>query len=562
MRKIVIVIVILIISAGSLHARLFFVGSLPFLSITAFPQDVLRLGGDYVSVRTSYQTLPWWGDVDEPANRPNESYSATAQNIAFVREDDETEDSFFQTYGSIAVMGGKLDLLHNFNNKVTTLLTLNYQYQTMNLDTTANLEAETNGTNHYIPVDFGVEHRIGDFYAQAIFGFNIGDVPAGLKVGFGRKDTIELSHHFNFTIDGTNYASEHLVWGWSTAGCNHIFGFKHINGDAWFQDSYVLGPVIRMDVQFGATLPKLKFGARYRRTDGFGDQYIWTPASTNTLFESRFDGEYVKQVWSQKTEDNLFRIYGNYTWKKTSKYALNTLLFFGVDSYNAFNALAENLEVQANSRESYRSFVVELNPNANFFIADNFTFDLALLAEYCHTRWENVYDRWNSLIGGSKETYWNTYVYTGDEYWWEDFGYANEDFFDAGVDMTLSVPLYGSRTQRLGMLVMLFINSKFTTQTKTYGTNVNTATDVRFDPTATRGNYRREIWFNSSLGLYYKINRATFRLEFTEPLIYSLYKRTEVDVGIDASIEYQNEKWQNWAVQQGSEIALTFAYDI
>ncbi|OHD56914.1 MAG: hypothetical protein A2Y33_08095 [Spirochaetes bacterium GWF1_51_8] len=553
------VLMLLFILPVQKWARLFFVGSNPYLSIIAFPQSVLEMDKNMLWFTASYQALPWWGDVDEPFNRPNESYSSTEQNISFVKEPGDTQSSYFKHYAYMSVIEGQLSIFHKWAKDIKGMLTARYTLDSMYGSAVGNLRVETN-TIQYIPFDYSVNHSIHNFYLQGIIGFRIGNNPSGLKLGFGYENTGNLASVFNMNVNGTAITTDRLVWGWSSSPCSHIFGVRHVNGDAWLQSSYSTGPVYQYDIQFGTTFPFAKFGTRFRYITGAQDQFSWKSDNTNTVLDQNFNGEYIKNVWSKKTDDFIYRLYGNFILQRTQAYSINLLLFGGYERYDAYNALAENLEVQTDSRESYTTFVIEANPNVNIFGDKGFSIDLAALIEYSHTRFENLYDRWNSLIGGSKMTYWSTYIYEGAEYWWEDFSYADENFLDFGADVALSIPLYGTKTERLGLTLILFINTKFTFKTKTYGTNYNTSTDVVFDPVSYRDNYKREVWFNSIIGLMYQWERFTLRIEFYEPLIYSLFSSTKVRNL--TGVLFEQEKSQAWAVQEGSKIAVTLGYEL
>ena len=544
------------------YGRLFFVGSNPQLSVIAYPQDVLLLNKDYISFQISYQSLPWWGDLDEPMNKPNDSYTSTEENINFVKDDNDTQNSYFKQYNSISSVKNRLNYFHKWEEKLSGLFTLSYDYNAMTGEASGNLRSLETGTPVYVPFSYSVSHPFHNYYLQGIFGFEFAGLPVGLKLGFGQDISMEPVHSFSFKTGGVDYSSKRLVWGWSTAACSHIFGVKNINGDAWFQNQYSIGPLSKLDVQLGTTFAFGKFGARFRYSSGIQEQYAWVAETTNTTLNANFKGDYQKQTWAKKTDDFLYRIYGNIFWDKTENYSINTLFFLGLDSYTSHNALLENLQVQNNSRQTYSSIVVEANPNVNIYLGPNFVFDAAILLEYVHTGYENLYDHWNPLIGGSKSAYWSTTAYRGDEYWWENYSYAQENFFDAGLDVNLTIPLYGDASQSLGLGLNLFVNSKFTAISKYYGDNQNTTTDVVFNEVDVRDTFKREIWFNSVLMLIYRNDRITYRLELVEPLIYSLLSHTKVLDAKRSTLYYENEKNRNWAVQEGLLISLTVSYEL
>ena len=541
--------------------RLFFVGSFPYLSIIAFPQDINFFRTSYVAYTLSYQSLPWYGDVDDPANRPNDSYVSTDQNITFVKETNDTETSFFKQYGSLSKIEHMIDYL-KIKNKLRWYFSVKYRTDSMDSEVDANLRADESGTLVYIPIDYTLTHKFTTFYFMSIIGFKFNkNIPVGIKVGFGKEDSNEPYSLLKTKINGVDVNSKRLFWGWSTVGCNHIFGYHYINGDAWFENDFSIGPLYRYDLQIGFTSGNFRVGSRFRYLHGQKSQYRWVSEGTNSIIEENFLGSYEKQRWIKDSNKYITRLYSNITFIKKRYMKFNTLFFLGYSDYKANNVLAENMDFKNNSTEIFHEYTFEANPNINIYFGRRIIIDTAILFEYDHTKFKNVYDRWNSLMSATKTTYWNTYVYVGDEYYWENFSYAYEDFFDLGWEIDYSMPLYRDKNRLLSMLTMIMINAKFTHMTKYYGVNEDTKDDIVFNVNNKRYNKRREIWLNTTFSLFYKKSKLHLRFDLIEPLIYSKYVSTKV-VDANDRVLYNNEKSNQLAIQEGSKLVFSIGYEI
>ncbi len=542
------------------HARLFFVGSNPFYSIIAFPQDIRYYRSEYIGLNILYQNSPYWGNIDEPLTKPNNSYTSIEEHINFSTPEGETEKSEFNAEGDYNIYTTKFYYFRPLNKKIKGLFTLTCKYGSMTEKSWGKLRAEE--TNQYIYIPFNFESYRGAYniYIESILGFYIG-FPAGIKVGIGRESMGDPESSFRATARGIDIDSKRILWGWSTTGCNHIFEYKHINGDAWFLDYYSKGSIYQFDFQLGATFSWLKLGNRLRYRTGDFESYKWkslwtisTDASPEEKLKYNFEGEYQKQKWGKNISEIIERIYGNIKLLKERYYRLNLLAFFGIDFYKAMNVNSENPDITNDVEEEYKNHIIELNPNINIFAGRGIIVDGALLFEFSWTKYENTYERWHSGLGGTKRTYWDTSVYAEDEYSWEDFSYADEYFFDTGVEIDFLIPLIKKRRKKLSIFVMLMKNNKYTFQTKYYGYNEDTEDDIKFNITGRRENYTREIWLNSAISIIYEHNKYTFRLTYFEPLVYSLKHTTEV-FSNGESVYYHEIEMQT-AVQESARIAI------
>ena len=104
---------------GIVDARVFFTGSNPALSSIALPQDILLIpGGDKISSYTSWEGFPWWGDIDEPENRPYKKYTLTGEKTA------ESEH-----YTSINKYDQRFSLSHRRSERFRTSYQMSYEAQ-------------------------------------------------------------------------------------------------------------------------------------------------------------------------------------------------------------------------------------------------------------------------------------------------------------------------------------------------------------------------------------------------------------------------------------------------
>ncbi|MGE5671773.1 MAG: hypothetical protein ACM31E_10035, partial [Fibrobacterota bacterium] len=163
------VLLILIVISLTTSARIFFVGSNPFLSIIAYPQDVAKLPGEYVFYYPSYQKLPWWGDIDEPTKRPNDTYTVTGENIS-----QSSSNSAFEHRGDIRAVSNAMGMVRKVNDKVTQYIDLTYTINAFANKSSGNL---TN-SSLTIPYDYSVTNSSHEVLASSIWAFMFRDIPA------------------------------------------------------------------------------------------------------------------------------------------------------------------------------------------------------------------------------------------------------------------------------------------------------------------------------------------------------------------------------------------------
>ncbi len=549
-------LLLILVCVLSIQGRIFFVGSNPYLSIFAFPQDVTALPSEFVFFYPSMQKLPWWGDVDEPTHRPNDSYTVTGENI-------KESSANFDHDGVIRSFKNHMGICYKPNPGLVHYVDVMYDVNAFSNKASGILTNSDN--NNTIPFDYSITNSSHEVRASSIWGFHLKGLPVGIKLNLGLYQLGSPNQRFVFNKNDQPYETSRMVWGWATVGCNHIFGPRSTEGDAWFQNEYSRGPLYRMDLQVGTTMSRMKWGGRFRYIFGKQDQFRWQSQPSNisdTIIRNNFIGDYVKSDWATKTHDLTYRLYNNVTLKKGERYSLNTLLFLGYNAHKSKNALTENLDVEDDALEAARTFIVEVNPNINIYPwKTRFAYiDAALLLEYAYTRIGNT--NIQRVNGGDIRAYRRSTVYVDDEYSWENFSYANENFVDVGVDLSMMFPLYGNANSNLGLGIIHFINTKFTWLNKYFGENNVVNNDLEFEVANMRKNYRKEIWINTMLNLHYKRGPAIYQFQFTAPLLYLLQPRTQVTDKEGKTILYEHEKKGNWASQQGVKAAIFFAYDL
>ena len=563
--KIIIQIIIisgLFLTGAKLDARLFFIGSNPSLSKIAFPQDILLIKRSSISYTLGYQFLPYWGDVDNAVNKPNSSYASISEEITFPVELEDVHMSTFKKSGRVKMFRHSIKYNRIWTNRLSTMFTLTYKHMDMKSDASGTLPATDNEPDlEYVGFDYKSLRKSWLFYFESILSYKAGTVPLGLKLGFGYEEDNKPVSKFKSIAHGRYMESKRLLWGWSTVGCNHIFGYRHLRGDAWFKNSYTAGPTYQLDIQAGATFKRAKVGARYRLRIGKKDNYKWFPlfdygdeALPEEQYVENFMGDYVKHKWSNESYEHIGRIYVNALLKKAKMGNINLLVFFAVDHFESKNVISEDSDFTNSSKEGFVNLVGELNPNVNIFLGRGVVIDAGMLCEFSWTGFKNMQDRWAGSIGARKETYSNSYVHIGDEPSWESFSHATEYFFDLGFEINIQAPLFKNKDHLLAVTLVFFNNNKFTFIDKRYGVNEEIFYDIKFVSNAQRKIEKEEIWLNTSITLFYKYKHFFLSFTYIEPIIYSL-KQKEYIVGPMHCRLYTREKRMQTSIFESGNIS-------
>jgi hypothetical protein len=530
-------------------------GSNPYLSYSLFPQDVRSLRSNCISYFPAYEQQPYWGNIDNPANKPNGTYTSTGINVI------ENNANFYHS-AQIYSVANSIGYIQRFLSGLTGTLNLDY-----NVDSRSNqakgILTDANSGAH-VPFNYSLSHMVNTMRLQGMAGFELLGVPAGIRLDAGFNNTLYLDHSFTFEKGGVSYSTDRATWGWTTSPCAHIFGVSGPHGDAWLQDGYAKGPLYNIDLQAGATLPIAKVGGRFTYLTGHQDYYSWQRDSTTStgdaVLDKNFLGSYQKGEWSRTTRDGAVQLYGNVPWIKSQRYSLNMFALLGYEGVTQGQALSSNLDIAGSAKDKSHNVNIEIAPNISIPFGSDFSYiDAAAHVEYSYGRFNNTYLRW--VGGGQIETYLDTRTSPTDEYSWEGYSYANRNSYDAGIDLSTMFPLYTTGTDHIGLGLLLLIDSRFAFMTKYYGQNIDGVSDVNFQVDNLREDYEREIRFVTGIKVQYLRQPFFGWLECTEPPLRSFMPRTRVTDASGKSILYEHVKEPLWMSLEGIRVGLFLSYE-
>ena len=555
------------------------IGSNPYYSTQLYPQDLLFRQGNYLYYYPRYQNAPWWGDIDEPSNKPaTGDYTITGVDII-------DHNASFKHKGSLETIDNNIGYAWLWRSNIMANIELDYSIDALRNSASGNMigtydSAYTIIGKGTLPFEYSNRHTLNRFSVQGLIASTYKDYPFGIRFNGGFENTLSLKKELSFSklkeiesdvYDPDSMKSYHYyndearaLWGWNTNPCNHIFGIKGPQGDSWLQSEYAIGPLYHFDVLGGITLPKVKAGIYYRFKRGHQDQYYWeskdkdSTVVDNVIWDN-FNGSYQKQTFSRIKSAWETRVFGNINHRGGKRYALNTFVSLGYIDSTTGRARSDNLNLEdySKSKDAIRTVALEAAPNINIRFGEFLNYlDAALLFEYRYSRFSNTYE--GNIAGGRQRVFQGSSVYIGDEYSWEDFSKANQNSLHMGVDFSMMFPVFSAFPHHLSVGFMLVDNLKYTFQTKYYGTTNNGI----FTSNNRRKNYKREVWFNSFLLLHYINGPYQLRLEVTEPILYSLLPSTRVLNARGNGILYEHEKSPLWVSQLGMRVGLYASYDI
>lgn len=516
----------------SLNARIFFVGSNPNLTVFAFPQDIFLASSDFIYYYTTFQRDPWWGDIDEPTLKPNNTYIRTGENIDEGAGGSKFEHkSYYNMYKQYIGFGREI------SETARTRFDLTYLVRSMRNRATGSFTGDT-----AVKFDYAEHHSIQELYLRSILALKIRDLPVGFMIGIGTDFATDPDLEFNYTMNGTPYKSNALAWAWSTESPD-IFDVSGSIGGARVQNRYAMGPLFKLDVQTATTLPRLKFGGRFRFRYGHLDQFAWN----DSILDYEGDG-------TKKIRNFTGRIYSNYNWIKREKYKFNTLVLTRYTHVDSIGALTQNLAVEDGYTEVSRTFVFQVNPNFNIYPWEHKMcyIDLALLCNYSHMSYDFLMDRYVS--GGYKEDYVPTSVRFTEDYSWYDYSYGKQNFFELALDVNTVLPIFGSRNQNVALGVTLLLWRRFLWMNKYHGGYPNDP--ATFEVQNIRKNFDMETWLNTALNIIYRRGAYVFRFDIGQPLIYTLTPRTRVTDANGDKVLYELKKESMWVSQSGVRLGL------
>lgn len=556
-----IIIIILIILASETYANpAFTISSNYYLTIFAFPHDILKWPNSGLFFYYNPQTLPWQGDVTDISNRPDEAYTTSYQEIEFAppsgyEGNPNDIHSWMRisgyAYKTYAAFGGI------YQTKLGKFL-LELGKTSLNMELLAEgvgrAEEEVSGGSEYHLVPFQAETNAykEDYDIKVIYANKIFDNPFGLKLKYIKKSSDVPHGYTSFTKEGQKLELTRLTWGWTTASCNHIFGYSHINADAYFQDRYSVFNGHQIDFQLSYEHKgNYKTGLRYRRSREDGDNYRWQ------YFEgSDVQGQYyVDENWKDRKTNDFIRAYSKIRFWQFDNLDAGFLFLFQYGSHleTPVNKISPTEPL---SEEREREFIIETNPFLNFRFKGGYL-DFGLLLEISKTSMKNTRTRWNSVShGNQKGVLWNTSPYSGWTPSWENFSKGSQWFFATGFESYSSIAIY----KRLSLLAQITYFRKFTFTEKVYGESVipEGGNSYTFHQSHERNDYNNEHWLTGSLGFSYGWGPMQFFATLQLPLAYLVKQETKLHK--NEKLLFEHKKRDTWQVQEPATMRLLFVY--
>lgn len=507
------------------------------------------------------QTLPWQGDVTNINNKPSDSYTSTYQSVEFETPYGYTGDpNAVKSWLNLSSYAYKNNFQFGavYRTDFGTFLA-EFSQVKMDMELTSNgmgraYETEGSTTKYFmVPFDAGTFSKQNFYNGQLIYANRLFNIPFGVKFAFQSKKSDRPYGHLNFTDKGTNYQTNHLTWAWATFGCAKIFGYSHINADAFFQNSYTVYNGSQIDAQLSFEIDgNYKTGIRYRRLREAGDSYTWKDDATR----KNYGDYYIDPKWQNALDDDLIRAYSKVDLLKFNKAAAGILFFLQYDQYaiNKENKLVTSDPV---SQSRIREYTIETNPYINYKL-DNGYLDCGILIEFSKAFYDNTEDRWNSVAGSTeKNVYWDTSPNNGWDESWERFSKGTHWFFATGIEINPSINIY----KGLNLDLRLTILKKYTFQQKIYGQPVipTGKSAYEFNETYFRDNSKSETWVSGEIGFQYRISAFDILFGFQTPIAYLLQKETELNRGQNKL--FNHEKINMWQVQTPSSMRLQIVCD-
>jgi hypothetical protein len=503
---------ILLLSSNP-QARVFFTGSNPALTVFAFPQDILLMPGETVYWYGSYQHFPWWGDIDEPENRPNKQYILTGEKT--------TQWSHDQAINQFVNMVGFSKYLRD-SSKVR--FDLDYTSNRLKADAASSAV----DTARY---SYWERHAIRDIYLTSMLATHYKNVPIGIKIGLGVEMTSQPDlEYFRFSGNSAG-RSNRLLWGW--------------NGNNYSeQDEYNLGSLFRFDAQLAATLTRLKVGGRLRLYNGTLDHYQWDGALDNYV------------PYPNKIRNITGRIYGIYNWYEQEKFKFNTTVLTRYTYVDSAGLDKQNHDIETGNVQKAKTFVFQINPNVNIYPwRYPMTYiDAAILCNYSSTNYDHLQPF--NVGNGEKPGFVTSHYGTFEDYSWERYSFAREHFFELALDVNAAIPVIGMKDQTVALGVTMFLWRRYKWLDKYFGSTNQLDNDISFTIKNIRENLERETWLNSVINIIYRRGKYNFRLDIGQPLIYSLTPRTRLTDGLGNHIIYEKTRENMWLSQSGLKIGL------
>ncbi len=554
MKRYIVLFFMLLCMTGIRSNPSFTISSNPYLTIFAFPHDILYWPTSAVYLNFQNQKLPWQGNVTDITARPSESY---VNNYAFT-EFETPEDysgnpsdiyswSMFSGYAKQRTfgMGGLMTTTYGKFLGELAMTSLNMEQEAEGV---ARSE-EDGGVYHIVPFSSLTKAAQYKFEGKILFARQLYNNPFGLKIDYVRKQSLRPIGYLNFTLNGVEYETDHLTWGWANQSCNHIFGYSHINTDAFYQNDYTVYNGDQLDLQASYEFNgNYKTGIRYRLINELGDEYYWRD-DTSSLYA----GTYMRDPdWMSKHAEYFIRAYSKARFIETGNLGAG-ILFFGQYGRNRNFDVNRTSESEPNSQEIINTYIVETNPFFNFKF-DKGYIDFGLLIEEEYSPMKNIHNAWNESTGSEEEgVLWNSSPYIGWTQPWESFSKGHELFFATGGEAYSSINIY----KRYSMQLSLTLLKKYTNVRKVYGEShvPEDGGNYEFDKTHIRNDNRNETWMTGSVGATWGKGPIQLIGILQFPLAY-LNKRGTKLKNVENQVLFENNKKNVWQVQQPASIRL------
>ena len=551
-----IIFTFLIISFSCIYANpSFTISSNYYLTIFAYPHDILKWPKSGVFMYVNPQTLPWQGDVTNIANRPNDTYISNYNDIQFPAPDDYTgsnPNSFLKVSSYAYINRYSVGGIHDLRKWGKVYLELGTSSTDLELNARGNvLGGNTDGSYVTVPFDAGTNALRRSYDFQAIYANYLFNNPFGVKLQYKSKDSKMPEGYLSYSKAGTQYRTNHMTWGWATVGCAKIFGLDHQNSDAWFLNDYTLYDGGELDLQASYEYKgNYKTGIRFRRTHESGKEYRWNDGSLNYINDPRYENE---------IDNQFIRAYSKVRFWKFNDLDLG-VLFFAQYSDNDKRVVSSNKNIDSEPlrNDGENSFIIETNPFLNFKFEHGY-FDIGVLCELSYASLANTESRWNGAMGADeKDVIRNSSAYDDWSPSWETFSQGSNMFFATGFEAYSSINVYG----RLSLLSSLTLLRKYTSIDKEYGRSEIPAggNSYVFNNSHTRNDFKNETWMTGSIGFTYGWGPLQTLITMQLPLAYLLEKTTELEKG---STQLLDKTQRNvWAVQEPIAFRMLFIFGL
>jgi len=507
------------------------------------------------------QTLPWQGDVTDITNRPSESYTSNYQSIEFAPPSDyQGNPNNIRSW--MEVSGYAYKDRYTLGGLQTTkygkfLIELGWTSLDMELtaEGVGRAYEDNDGANTYYLVPFtGLTKASRDnFDMQITYANKLLNHPVGLKFRYIHKSSGVPEGFVEFQRDGEKIHSPHLTWGWATSGCNHIFGYSHINTDAFYQNSFSVYNGHQIDLQASFEHgDNYKTGVRYRTAKEDGENYRWQYDDG-----SEYSGDYyVDDQWKDRKSTKLIRGYEKIRYWRFGNLDLGVLFFLQYDTWSK-TQVNKLVESEPLSREFEREFIIETNPFVNYNTEKGY-FDFGWLLEISRTGMKNTRTRWNGVSGSDQaDVLWSTSPYLGWSPSWENFSHGRTWFFATGLEANSSVNVY----KRFAVQSRLLVLRKYTRTRKIYGQSEipDGGSSYEFSESHQRNDSKNETWMTGAVGFTYGWGPVQAIVSLELPLAYLISQKTRLNNNSETLFEHTQKSM--WQVQQPvtSRILLVMA---